>query len=70
MELFEEKKRITFPDCIGYRALLVTATGEEVLQWLEELIVQKNLRLPERNGPIVWPQISMQSVMRGQLVAG
>ena len=67
MELFEEKKRITIPDCIGYRALLVTATAEEVLQWLEELIVQKDLRLPERNGPIVWPQISMQSVMRPQL---
>ena len=70
MELFEEKKRITIPDCIGYRALLVTATGEEVLQWLEELNVQDELRLPERNGPILWPQISMQSLMKLLLVAG
>jgi len=70
MELFEEKKRITIPDCIGYRALLVTATGGEVLEWLEELIVQDELHLPERNGPIVWPQISIQSLMKLPLVAG
>ena len=70
MELFKEKKRIRIPDCIGYRALLVTATGGEVLEWLEELIVQDELHLPERNGPIVWPQISIQSLMKLPLVAG
>ena len=50
------KERITVPDCIGYKALVVTATAEEVLQWLEELIIQEELRLPDKNGPIVWPQ--------------
>ena len=68
-ELFEEKERITVPDCIGYKALVVTATVEEVLQWLEELILQDELRLPDKNGPIVWPHISMKSVMRSQLAS-
>lgn len=49
IELFEQKQRITVPDCIGFSALVVTVTGEEVLQWLEELIVQKELCLPEEN---------------------
>ena len=69
LELFEEKERITVPDCIGYKAVVVTATGEEVLQWLEELILQDELRLPDKNGPIVWPHISMKSVMRSQLAS-
>ena len=50
LEVFKEKERITVPDCIGYKALVVTATGEEVLQWLEELILQEELRLPDKNG--------------------
>jgi len=69
LEVLKDKDRITAPDCIGYKALVVTATGEEVLQWLEELILQGELRLPGKNGPIVWPHISMKSVMRSQLAS-
>ena len=32
LEVFKEKERITVPDCIGYKPLVATAIGEEVLQ--------------------------------------
>ncbi len=50
------KKRVEEIDGIGCEPVLISATAEEVLEWIGEGLRSGSLALPEKNGPILWPQ--------------
>ncbi|MGA3050085.1 MAG: hypothetical protein ABSD67_26010 [Terracidiphilus sp.] len=69
--IFEGKKRIDEIDGIGCQPVLISATTEEVLEWIGDGLRSRVLSFPERNGPIVWPRFSLTaSVNPPQAVAG
>jgi hypothetical protein len=51
----EAEERIKPLDGIGCQPVLISATTEEVLEWIGEGLRSRALSFPERNGPIAWP---------------
>ena len=52
----EAEERIKLLDGIGCQPVLISATTEEVLEWIGEGLRSQHLSFPERNGSIVWPR--------------
>ena len=65
----EAEERIKPLDGIGCQPVLVSATTEEVLEWIGEGLRSQALSFPEVNGPILWPNRSWQQVMSAELLA-
>jgi hypothetical protein len=65
----EAEERIKPLDGIGCQPLLISATTEEVLEWIGNGLRSKALSFPEKNGPILWPNRSWQQVMSAELLA-
>jgi hypothetical protein len=65
----EAEERIKPLDGIGCQPLLISATTEEVLEWIGNGLRSKALSFPEKNGPILWPNRSWQQVMSPELLA-
>jgi hypothetical protein len=63
LEIVERKKRIEEIDGIGCEPVLVSATTEEVLEWIGEGLRSHALSLPQEAGPIFWPQVSITHVL-------
>jgi hypothetical protein len=61
--IVEGKKRIEEIDGIGCEPLLVSATTEEMLEWIGDGLCSSNLSFPEKNGPITWPRFSLTTSM-------
>jgi hypothetical protein len=61
--IIEEKKRIEEIDGIGCRPVLVSATTDEMLEWIGEGLRSHALSLPQEDGPIFWPQVSITHVL-------
>jgi hypothetical protein len=59
--IFEGKKRIDEIDDIGCQPVLISATTEEVLEWIGDGLRSRVLSFPERNGPIVWPRFALSA---------
>jgi hypothetical protein len=59
--IVEEKKRIEDIDGIGCQPVLISASTEEVLEWIGEGLRASVLSFPERNGPIVWPRFALSA---------
>jgi hypothetical protein len=59
--IVEEKKRIEEIDGIGCQPVLISATTEEVLEWIGDGLHSRVLSFPERNGPIVWPRFALSA---------
>jgi hypothetical protein len=57
--IVEVKKRIEEIDGIGCQPVLISATTEEVLEWIGDGLRFRVLSFPERNGPIVWPRFAV-----------
>jgi hypothetical protein len=55
----EALERIKALDGIGFRPVLISATTEEVLEWIGEGLRSQALSFPEKNGPILWPRYSV-----------
>jgi len=55
----EAEERIKPLDGIGCQPVLISATTEEVLEWIGEGLRCRALSFPDRNGPIVWPRFSL-----------
>jgi hypothetical protein len=51
----EAEERIKPLDGIGCQPVLISATTEEVLEWIGEGLKNQTLSLPKTNGPIIWP---------------
>ena len=64
MEILKKNDRIKELDSIGCLPVLVVASREEVLRWMEAGVVAGELRFPERNGPIRWPCALFSEVLR------
>lgn len=59
LAVVERKERIEEIDGIGCEPVLVSATTEEVLEWIGDGLRSRVLSFPERDGPIVWPTVSL-----------
>jgi hypothetical protein len=55
----EAEERIKALDGIGCQPVLISATTEEVLEWIGGGLKSQALCFPEKNGPIIWPQYSL-----------
>ena len=53
--LLMEQGRIAPVNSIGCSAAVISATGEELLEWLGQGVERGELQFPEENGPIGWP---------------
>jgi hypothetical protein len=61
LEIIEGKKRIEEIDGIGCEPVLISATTEEMLEWIGDGLRSRILSFPERNGPIVWPRFALSA---------
>jgi hypothetical protein len=61
--IVEGKKRIEEIDGIGCQPVLISATTEEMLEWIGYGLRSRLLSFPERNGPIVWPGFSLTTLL-------
>jgi hypothetical protein len=52
----ETEERIKQLDGIGCQPVLISATTEEMLEWIGDGLKSKELAFPEKNGPVVWPK--------------
>jgi hypothetical protein len=59
----EEKKRIEEIDGIGCQAVLISATTEEILEWIGEGLGSRVLAFPEGNGCVIWPRYSLAAAL-------
>jgi hypothetical protein len=65
--IVEAKKRIEAIDGIGCQPVLISATTEEVLEWIGVGLRSRALVLPERNEPIVWTRYSVETCLGSPL---
>jgi len=59
LEIVEGKKRIEEIDGIGCQPVLITATTEEMLEWIGHGLRSQVLAFPDSNSPIRWPRNSI-----------
>ena len=64
LEIVERKKRIEDIDGIGCQPALISATTEEMLEWIGGGVRSHFLSFPGRNGPIVWPRFALSAGAR------
>ena len=56
--IVEAEERINPLDGIGCQPVLISATTEEMLEWIGKGLQSQILGFPETNGPITWPNCS------------
>jgi hypothetical protein len=64
LALIEKEERIKDLDGIGCRPVLISATTEELLDWIGDGLRSRTLYFPERNGPIAWPRFSLEQALQ------
>jgi hypothetical protein len=57
----EVEERIKSLDGIGCQPVLISATTEEVLEWIGYGLRSRKLNFPETNGPIAWPRCAVSA---------
>jgi hypothetical protein len=67
LRVLQENRRITPVDGIGCAAAVITATCEELLEWLEAGVAQGELTFPESNGPVRWSNGLLVDALRPSL---
>ncbi len=68
--IVEGKKRIEDIDGIGCQPVVISATTEDVLEWIGDGLRFRDLSFPERNGPIAWPRFSLTASLNPTSPAG
>lgn len=61
--IVERKKRIEEIDGIGCEPVLVSATTEEMLEWIGEGLQKGALAFPSETGAVQWPRWSMRELL-------
>jgi hypothetical protein len=69
LNIVEAEGRITDLDGIGCHPVLISATTEEMLEWIGDGLRSKELIFPDANGPVCWRQFSLKEMLRPE-VAG
>ena len=64
LAVVERKKRIEEIDGIGCEPVLVSATTEEMLEWIGDGLRSGSVKFPEKPGPIMWPPYSLVESLR------
>jgi hypothetical protein len=64
LSTIEAEERIRELDGIGCQPVLILATAEEMLEWIGKGLRSEILRLPEKNGPILWPRYTLDTVLK------
>lgn len=67
MLLLREKERIQPVDSIGCAAAVISATCEELLEWMAEAVKRGELSFPVSNGPTQWSKGSLMEALRPEL---
>ena len=67
--IVEAEERIKARDGIGCKPVLISATTEEVLEWIGDGLRREVLSFPKKIGPIIWPSRSWQQVLSAELIA-
>lgn len=62
--IIEGKKRIEQIDGIGCKPVLISATTEEMLEWIGEGLRSQALAFPVTSGTIRWLEVSVADVLR------
>jgi hypothetical protein len=70
LDVVEAEERIKPLDGIGCQPVLISATTEEVLEWIGEGLKNQTLSFPKTNGPIIWPNHSWNQVVNTELLDG
>jgi hypothetical protein len=60
----EAEERFKALDGIGCQPVLISATTEEMLEWIGNGLRSQELNFPEMNGPIHWPPNSLAKTSR------
>ena len=64
MQLLVEKERITRVGSIGCSAVVITATCEKLLEWMEAGVRRGEFIFPESNGPVRWSNGTLVEALR------
>ena len=64
VRVLKEKGRIAPVDSIGCSAAVISATSEELLEWMGDRTGQGELSFPETNGPIRWSSTLLPEALR------
>ena len=67
MQSLVEKGRITRVDSIGCSAVVITATCEEILGWMEVAVGRGELSFPDSNGPVRWSNGILAEALRPEM---
>jgi hypothetical protein len=63
MRVLAENNRITPLEGIGCSPVVVSASIEEVLKWMEAGVARGELRFQEKNGSVLWPAGSLSDAL-------
>jgi hypothetical protein len=70
LAVVEQKKRIEEIDGIGCQPVLISATTEEMLEWISDGLRSLALAFPRGNGSVIWPRYAIAAALYpGQAVA-
>jgi hypothetical protein len=61
----ERKRRIEEIDGIGCEPALISATTEEMLEWIGQGLSSGALTFPNNDGPIMWPRCTLAAALSG-----
>lgn len=64
LSTIEAEERIKELDGIGCQPVLISATADEMLEWIGEGLRSELLELPSKNGPILWPRYPLDTMSR------
>jgi hypothetical protein len=57
--IVEGNKRIEEIEGIGCQPVLISATTEEMIEWIGDGLSSRALTFPDNDGPIVWPRCAL-----------
>jgi len=63
--IVEGMKRIGEIDGIGCQPVVISATTEEMLEWIGHGLSSRALSVPDGYGPIVWPRSALTASLSG-----
>jgi hypothetical protein len=59
LRIIESKRKVEEIDGIGCEPVVISATTEEVLEWVGEGLKFGHLGFPEETGPMIWPRYAL-----------
>lgn len=65
----ERKKRVEEIDGIGCEPVLVSATTEEMLEWIGDGLHSRAIVFPRETGPVAWPRCSVSELLKPPAVS-